>query len=88
MCTLGMALSEIRSLCDSDKVGHVTFCKIGKEMARHGSMCLYSQRSGEDQQDVSSKTAKLRHQGPASETRDGGLERWREGQGGSYEIEF
>lgn len=36
------------------------------------------------------KDSQLRHQGPASETRDGWMDGWRDGgtEGGSYEIEF
>lgn len=59
-----------------DKVGLVTFCEIEKEMARRGNTCLFSQRSGEDQQDVSSKTASLDIRVLPQKL---GMEGWRDG---------
>lgn len=60
-----------------DKVRLVTFCEIEKEMARRGNTCLFSQRSGEDEQDVSSKTASLDIRVLPQKL---GMERRREGQ--------
>lgn len=59
-----------------DKVGLVTFCEREKEMARRGSTCLFSQHSGEDQQDVSSKTASFDIRVLPLKL---GLEGWRDG---------
>lgn len=75
MCTLGTVLSEIRSLCDSDEVGLVTLCKIERWL---GMAVLSALRRGPEGCEF--KDSQLRHQGPASETRDGGMERRREGQ--------
>lgn len=67
--------SEIMSSCDSDKVGLVTFCKIERRL---GMAVLSALRRGPEGCEF--KDSQFRHQGPASETRDGGMERRREGQ--------